>query len=118
MSTSDYPNTQPDPADTAAQILSPITQALTKHGITLDRLSGKLNELIDCKKGDDPDNASQLKAVDIALKLQQAYPAEKKELTINPIEQLTDTELDERIKLLQKRADESGTDSQTGKGEG
>jgi len=92
MSTSDYTDNLPNPTETQAAILSPITQALKDHNITLDRLSGKLNDLIDCKRpiGADKDgkaieandNPSQIKAVDMALKLQQAYPAEQHDVRL------------------------------------
>jgi len=82
-----YTNENLDPKDTAAAIMSPITQALQKSNLTLDRLTGKLDELVDCKRGigvnkegevvEVNDNPSQLKAVDMGLKLNQAYPDEK-----------------------------------------
>ena len=75
-----YTNTNPDPKDTAAAIMSPITQALNNNNITLERLAGKLSDLIDCKRGEDPDNTTQLKAVETGLKLNQAYPNEKIDL--------------------------------------
>jgi len=75
-----YTNTDPDPKDTAAAIMSPITQALNNNNITLERLAGKLSDLIDCKRGEDPDNTTQLKAVETGLKLNQAYPNEKIDL--------------------------------------
>ena len=75
-----YTNTNPDPKDTAAAIMSPITQALNNNNITLERLTSKLSDLIDCKRGEDPDNTTQLKAVETGLKLNQAYPNEKIDL--------------------------------------
>lgn len=119
MSLSDnYTDTPPNPDDTPATILSPITQALKDNNITLDRLSSKINDLIDCKrpvsvdkKGntvDTNDNPSQIKAVDMALKLQQAYPAERHEV-------VTDT-LEDRLRRLRER--ESVTDGKTEVGEG
>jgi len=66
-----------DPDDTPTAIMSPITQALNNNNITLERLTSKLSDLIDCKRGEDPDNTTQLKAVETGLKLNQAYPDEK-----------------------------------------
>lgn len=90
-----YSNTPLNPEDTAAQILSPITSALKKNNITPERLSKKLNELIDCTKGEAPDNRSQLTALDIGLKLTQAYPAEKIDTTLH-IEDLIQALADKR----------------------
>ena len=97
MSLSDnYTDTPPNPDDTPATILSPITQALRDNNITLDRLSSKINDLIDCKRPvgmdkegnaiDTNDNPSQIKAVDMALKLQHAYPAERQELQVSGVQ--------------------------------
>lgn len=96
MSTSDYTDTQPTPQDAQQAILSPITKALTDNNITLDRLSNKISDLIDCKRPvgvdkegntvDTNDNPSQIKAVDMALKLQQAYPAERQELQVSGVQ--------------------------------
>lgn len=99
MSLSDnYTDTPPNPDDTPATILSPITKALKDNNITLDRLAGKLNTLLDCQRtvGTDkdgqtietPDNPSQLKAVDLSAKLSQAYPAEQHDVRL-----LGDTEM-------------------------
>jgi len=89
MSTSDYTNTPPDPKDTPATILSPITQALNTHGITLDYTVQKLKESMEAHEtkvfqGRDGliysdaliAHGIRLKASVEALKLQQAYPAE------------------------------------------
>ena len=80
-----------DPADTDKAIMSPITAALENNNITDERLAGKIDDLIDCKRGvgvdkegklvESGDNPSQLKAVDMALKLKQAYPAERSHIT-------------------------------------
>lgn len=85
-------DTELTPQEAQAAILSPITQALNKHGLTLDRLTAKLSQLTDCTRpaGTDkdgniietPDNPSQLKAVDMALKLNQAYPADKHDIAL------------------------------------
>ena len=110
------------PQDAQQAILSPITKALQTHNITLDRLASKLNTLMDCTRpaGIDsdgkaitaPDNPTQLKSVVESGKLLQAYPAERKEVTISPVEQLTDTELDERIKQLTKKPVEGKTEGE------
>lgn len=113
-----YGNEKLNPKDTPATILSPITKALTNNNLTLDRLTKKIDNLVDCKRGvgvNDkgkvvfvPDNPSQLKAVDMALKLSQAYPAERHEV-------VTDT-LEDRLRRL--RSSEKPTDGKTGQGEG
>ena len=85
MSTSDYTNTPPTPEDAQRAIMSPITETLTKHDITIDTLSQQLKKLIKAKKPlviegnihEVEDNASQLKAVDMGLKLNRAYPADR-----------------------------------------
>ncbi len=118
MSTSDYTDTQPTPQDAQQAILSPITKALKDNNITLDRLSSKINDLIDCKRPvgvdkegntvDTNDNPSQIKAVDMALKLQQAYPAERHEV-------VTDT-LEDRLRRLREREKLAGSKEEIGEG--
>ena len=58
-------------------------KALRKQGISFDRLARKLDELLDCKHPqypDQPDNLSQLKAFDMAVKIKDGYPSQKIEL--------------------------------------
>lgn len=119
MSLSDnYTDTPPNPDDTPATILSPITQALQNNNITLDRLAGKLDTLIDCKRGvgvdkdgkliSADDNANQLKAVVESGKLLQAYPAERHEV-------VTDT-LEDRLRRLREREKLAGSKKEIGEG--
>ena len=115
-----YTNTPPNPADTAAQILSPITKALQKHGITLDYTCKKLKESMEAKETKVFNDSGKLiysdafiahgirlKASVEALKLQQAYPAERHEV-------VTDT-LEDRLRRL--REPKSVTNDKTGAGE-
>ena len=74
-----------NPEDTSTIILSPITQALTKHNLTLDRLTKDLNQVIKTTK-DNPH--AKLKGIDMGLKLNQAYPAERQELEITGVQLL------------------------------
>jgi len=91
----------PTPQDAQEAILSPITKALTKHGITLDQTCQKLKESMEAKETKVFNNSGELiysddliahgirlKAVIEALKLQQAYPAEKQELEITGVQLL------------------------------
>lgn len=91
MSRIDHTDTNPD--ETQANIMSPITQALTKSKITLEETCKRLKESMDAKETKVFNDSGKLiysdaliahgirlKAVVEALKLQQAYPAEKHEI--------------------------------------
>lgn len=87
----DYGKSEITQAETDASIISPITQALTKNKITLNKTCKRLNESMDAKivktfktKDNKIIHSKPLIAHDIrlkatveALKLQQAYPVDK-----------------------------------------
>jgi len=73
------------PQDAQEAILSPITKALINNNLTLDRLCKDLNDVI-ITTSDNPN--AKLKGVDMGLKLQQAYPAERQELEITGVQLL------------------------------
>ncbi len=110
MSTSDYSDHKPTNQETDAVILAPVAQALQDNNLTLDRLAKKIDKLVDCtrpvstdKDGKavvTPDNPSQIKAVDMALKLQQAYPAEQHDIKI-----LGETEMTLAVLVFRQEAD-------------
>ena len=79
----EYGNEKLTPEETAANTMAPITSALNKHNITIDRLANKLDKLIDCKRGEEEDSSNQIKAVDMGLKLTQSYPTEKADVTLH-----------------------------------
>ena len=73
--------TELDPKDTLIAILSPLAQALDDHNLTLDRLCEDLDTVIKTT-ADEPGH--KLKGIDMAIKLNQAYPAEQHDLTVSP----------------------------------
>ena len=73
--------TELDPQDTLTAILSPLAQALDDHNLTLDRLCGDLDTVI---KGKKTGAGHKLTGIDMAIKLNQAYPAEQHDLTLSP----------------------------------
>ena len=73
--------TELDPQDTLTAILSPLAQALDDHNLTLDRLCRDLDRVIKTT-ADEPGH--KLKGIDMAIKLNQAYPAEQHDLTVSP----------------------------------
>ncbi len=66
------------PEDAQEAILSPITQQLKDSNLTIKRLCKDLNQVIKTSK-DNPN--AKLKGIDMGLKLNQAYPADKLEVT-------------------------------------
>ena len=73
--------TELDPQDTLTAILSPLAKALDDHNLTLDRLCKDLDTVIKTT-ADEPGH--KLKGIDMAIKLNQAYPAEQHDLTVSP----------------------------------
>ena len=73
--------TELDPQDTLTAILSPLAKALDDHNLTLDRLCQDLDSVIKTT-ADEPGH--KLKGIDMAIKLNQAYPAEQHDLTLSP----------------------------------
>ena len=73
--------TELDPQDTLTAILSPLAKALDDHNLTLDRLCRDLDTVIKTT-ADEPGH--KLKGIDMAIKLNQAYPAEQHDLTVSP----------------------------------
>ena len=73
--------TELNPQDTLTAILSPLAKALDDHNLTLDRLCGDLDMVIKTT-ADEPGH--KLKGIDMAIKLNQAYPAEQHDLTLSP----------------------------------
>ena len=73
--------TELDPQDTLTAILSPLAQALDDHNLTLDRLCGDLDTVIKAKA---TGAGHKLTGIDMAIKLNQAYPAEQHDLTLSP----------------------------------
>ena len=73
--------TELDPQDTLTAILSPLAKALDDHNLTLDRLCRDLDTVIKTT-ADEPGH--KLKGIDMAIKLNQAYPAEQHDLTLSP----------------------------------
>ena len=73
--------TELDPQDTLTAILSPLAKALDDHNLTLDRLCKDLDTVIKTT-ADEPGH--KLKGIDMAIKLNQAYPAEQHDLTLSP----------------------------------
>ena len=73
--------TELDPQDTLTAILSPLAKALDDHNLTLDRLCEDLDTVISAEK---TEAGHKLKGIDMAIKLNQAYPAEQHDLTLSP----------------------------------
>ena len=73
--------TELDPKDTLIAILSPLAQALDDNNLTLDRLCKDLDMVI---KTTANEPGHKLKGIDMAIKLNQAYPAEQHDLTVSP----------------------------------
>ena len=73
--------TELDPQDTLTAILSPLAKALDDHNLTLDRLCKDLDTVIKTT-ADRPGH--HLTGIDMAIKLNQAYPAEQHDLTLSP----------------------------------
>lgn len=57
-----------------------LERAMQAGGITNERIIGKYDELIDAEKDGQPDNQSQLKALDQVHKIRGDYAPEKKEI--------------------------------------
>jgi hypothetical protein len=88
MAISDYKTTDPSPQDVQASILSPITTALEKAGITPELLTKKLRDELNYTEPKDNIEVATPAAMRIrqearkdAHKLMSHYPAEKKELS-------------------------------------
>ena len=73
--------TELDPQDTLIAVLSPLAKALDDHNLTLDRLCGDLDTVIKAKA---TGAGHKLTGIDMAIKLNQAYPAEQHDLTLSP----------------------------------
>ena len=122
--------TELNPQDTLIAILSPLAQALDDHNLTLDRLCNDLDDVI---KTTTEEPGHKLKGIDMAIKLNQAYPAEQHDLTVtqNRVTDVLMARITANIKAVpcrikpgqpclasaQSQADPAGTsNSKSGKG--
>lgn len=62
-------------------------KSLKKHGVTIDRLAGKVSELMEAQhplsKTPMPDNIAQLKATELGIRLHDAMPPAKLDIEQN-----------------------------------
>lgn len=82
-------------------------RAMKKRGISFDKLAGKLDDLLDAKHPfapDQPDNLAQHKALDTALKIQDAFPPAKLEIDKHERKEIVITgEVVQRLERFQEQ---------------